>query len=71
MKREKNSNHFDNYLDNVEKKTLIGSEAMTAGHLILSGFVTSTDRLVAQGMFTSMFKYMDYRKATRVLNVGM
>ena len=44
---------------------------MTAGHLILSGIVTSTDRLVVQGMFTSMFKYMDYRKATRVLNVGM
>lgn len=71
LKREKKPNHFDNCLDNVEKNTLIGSEAMTAGNLILSGIVTSADRLVVQGMFTSMFKYMDYRKAARVLNVGM
>ena len=71
LKREKKPNHFDNCLDNVEKNTLIGTEAMAAGNLILSGIVTSVDRLVVQGMFTSMFKYMDYRRAARVLNVGM
>jgi len=64
----RNSRIFSN---NVEKNTLIRSEAMAAGNLILSGIVTPTDRLVVQGMFTSMFKYMDYRKAARVLNVGM
>lgn len=71
LKREKKPNHFANCLDNIEKNTLIGSEAMAAGNLILSGIITPADRLVVQGMFTSMFRYMDYRKAARVLNVGM
>jgi len=70
-KRANQDNSFACCLENIEFNPYNATETFRAGHLMLSGIVTPSDRLTVSSMFASVFRNLDYQTAANVFNMAV